>query len=88
MILFLRQNLFIYLLKFEMKDMSEASVILRVKVIRKGDVIFLFQEQYTEKILRKFDYYDFNSVNTPYDANFKLKKKRRKFISQTQCLNN
>jgi len=45
--------------KFEMKDTSEASVTLGVKVIRKGDSILLSQEQYTEKLLKKFDYYDF-----------------------------
>ena len=57
--------------KFEMKDMGEASVILGVKVIRKGDSILLSQEQYTEKLLRKFGYYDFKSISTPYDANSK-----------------
>jgi len=58
--------------KFEMKHMSEASVILRVRVIRKGDSILLSQEQYTEKLLKKFSYYDFKSVSTLYDANSKL----------------
>jgi len=48
--------------KFEMKDMSEASMILEVKVIMKGDSILLSQKQYTEKLLRRFDYYDFKSV--------------------------
>jgi len=57
--------------KFEMKDMGEASVILEVKVIRKGDSILLSQEQYTEKLLKKFGYYDFKSVSTHYDANSK-----------------
>jgi len=45
-----------------MKDMSEASMILEVKVIMKGDSILLSQKQYTEKLLRRFDYYDFKSV--------------------------
>jgi len=67
-----------------MKDMGEASVILGVKVIRKGDSILLSQEQYTEKPLRKFGYYDFKSVSTHYDANSKLKKNIGKFISQSQ----
>ena len=69
---------------FEMKDMGEASVILGVKVIRKGDSILLSQEQYTEKLLRKFGYYDFKSVSTPYDANSKLMKNRGESISQSQ----
>ena len=70
--------------KFEMKDMGEASVIPGVKVIRKGDSILLSQEQYTEKLLRKFGYYDFKSVSTPYDANSNLMKNRGEFISQSQ----
>jgi len=67
-----------------MKDMGEASVILGVKITRKGDSILLSQEKYTEKLLKKFDYYDFNSVSTPYDANSKLKKNKGESISQTQ----
>ena len=70
--------------KFEMKDMGEASVILGIKIIKKGDNILLSQEKYTEKLLKKFGYHDFNSMSTPYDANSKLKKNRGKSISQTQ----
>jgi len=70
--------------KFEMKDMSEASVILGVKIIRKGDSTLLFQEKYTEKLLKKVGYYDFKSIRTPYDANSKLKKNKRESISQIQ----
>jgi len=70
--------------KFEIKYMGETSVTLGVKVIRKGDNILLSQEQYTEKLLRKFGYYDFKSVSTPYDANSKLKKNKEKSISQSQ----
>jgi len=68
--------------KFEMKDMGEASVILEIKIIRKGDSILLSQEKYTEKLLKKFGYSDFKLVSTPYDANSKLKKNIGKYISQ------
>jgi len=72
-----------------MKDMCEASVILGVKVIRKGDSILLSQEQYTEKLLKKFGYYYFKSVSTPYDANSKLmKKQRRIYFSISVCPDN
>ena len=64
--------------------MSEASVILGVKIIRKGDSTLLFQEKYTEKLLKKVGYYDFKSIRTPYDANSKLKKNKRESISQIQ----
>jgi len=70
--------------KFEMKDMDEANVILGVRIIRKGDSISLSQEQYIEKLLRKFGYYDFKPVSTPYDANSKLMKNRGEYISQPQ----
>ena len=70
--------------KFEMKDMGEASVILGVKFIRKRDSISLSQEKYTEKLLKKFGYYDFKSMSTLHDTNSKLKKNIGESISQTQ----
>jgi len=54
--------------------MGEASVILGVKIVRKGDSILLSQEHYVEKLLRKYKYYDFKLVSIPYDANSQLKK--------------
>ena len=70
--------------KFEMKDMGETSVILGVKFIRKGDSVLLSQDQYIEKLLRKFGYYDFKSVSTLRDANSKLEKNIEESISQSQ----
>jgi hypothetical protein len=70
--------------KFDMKDMGEASVILGVKIIRKDDSIILSQEHYVEKLLKKFNYYDFKSVSTPYDVNSQLKKNRGDPVDQTQ----
>jgi hypothetical protein len=67
-----------------MKDMGEASVILGVKIIRKDDSIILSQEHYVEKLLKKFNYYDFKSVSTPYDVNSQLKKNRGDPVDQTQ----
>jgi len=70
--------------KFEMKDVGKANLILGVGIIRKGDIILLSQEQYIEKLLRKFGHYEFKLVSTPYDANSKLMKNRGKYISQSQ----
>jgi len=70
--------------KFEIKDIGEANVILGVRIIRKGDNILLYQEQYIEKLIRKFGYYDFKPVSTPYDANSKLMKNRGEFVSQPE----
>ena len=68
-----RSKLFLWF-KLEMKDIGEANLILGVKIITKGDKTLLFQEQYIEKLLKKFEYYDFKLVSTPYDINSKLKK--------------
>ena len=71
--------------KFDMKDMGEARVNFGVKIKRKGDSILLSYEHYVEKLLKKYKYYDFKSVSTPYDVNSQLKKNRGKLIAQTQC---
>jgi len=42
-----------------MKEISEVNVILGVIIIRKGDSILLPQEQYIEKLLKKFEYYEY-----------------------------
>ena len=69
---------------FDMKDMGEASVILSVKIIRKGDGIMLSQEHYVEKILKKFGHFDTKPVSTPYDGNTQLKKNEGDLISQSE----
>ena len=63
--------------KFDMQDMSEASVILGVKIIRRDNGIMLTQEHYVEKLLKKFGHFDVTSVSTLYDDNTQLKKKLR-----------
>jgi len=70
--------------KFDMKDMGETSVILGIKIIRKGDNILLSQGHYVEKLLRKFGYYDSKSMSIPYNANSQLKKNRGEPMDQTQ----
>ena len=65
-----------------MKDMGETSVILGVKIIRKGDAIMLSQEHYVEKLFKKFGHYDVTLVSTSYDANTQLKKNRGDPIAQ------
>jgi hypothetical protein len=70
--------------KFDMKDMGEASVILGVKIIRKGDSITLSQEHYVEKLLKKFGHYDVKSMSTPYNSNSQLKKNKGDLVSQSE----
>jgi hypothetical protein len=43
--------------KFDMKDMSEASVILGIKIIRRGKSIMLM------KLLKKFGHFDVTPVS-------------------------
>ena len=57
-----------------MKDMSEAKVILGIKIIMMGDSIMLSQEYYIEKIFKRFRHFDVKPVSTPYDANTHLMK--------------
>lgn len=52
-----------------MKYMDEAKVILGVKIIRMCDSILLSQENYVEKILKRFEHFDVKLVSTPYDVN-------------------
>ena len=64
-----------------MKDMSEASVILGVKIIRRDNGIMLTQQHYVEKLLKKFGHFDVTAVSTPYDANTKLMKNQGKVVA-------
>ena len=64
---FLSQN-------FDMKDLGEAELILNTKIIRDDNRITLSQSYYVEKILKKFYYFDFMPLATPYDPNIHLKK--------------
>ena len=57
-----------------MKDLGEAEVILGVKVTRTENGFTLSQPHYVEKILKRFDNFDVNSVRTPYDSSIQLKK--------------
>ena len=70
--------------KFDMKDMGEASVILGVKIIRKGDSIMLTQEHYVEKLLTKYGHSNVTPVSTPYDANTQLKKNKGEPVAQRE----
>ena len=53
--------------KFEMKDLGEADVILRVKIKRTANGFSLCLSHYIEKMLKNFDYFNVNLVRTPYD---------------------
>nr|KYP54650.1 Retrovirus-related Pol polyprotein from transposon TNT 1-94 [Cajanus cajan] len=67
-----------------MKDMGEASVILGVKVVKKGDSILLSQGHYVERLFKKFDYYDCKFVTTPYNVNSQLKQNKGDYFAQSR----
>ena len=67
---------------FDIKDMGEVKVILGIKVIRHASGIFLSQEHFVEKILKKYGHFDCKPVSTPYDSNSQLKKNLGDSVSQ------
>nr|GEX24028.1 zinc finger, CCHC-type [Tanacetum cinerariifolium] len=60
-------------LKFSMKDMGEADVILGIKIKRENKGIVITQSHYIEKILMKFNREDCSPVSTLMDLVEKLK---------------
>ena len=53
--------------RFDMKDLRKIEVILRIKLIKIPNELKLSQEYYVEKILRKFEHFDYKPLLTPYD---------------------
>nr|GEX92334.1 zinc finger, CCHC-type [Tanacetum cinerariifolium] len=71
-------------LKFSMKDMGEADVILGIKIKRENKGIVITQSHYIEKILRKFNREDCSSVSTPMDLVEKLKPNTGEPVDQLE----
>lgn len=69
----LRQEL---MKRFKMKYLGEAKTILGLKITRdrKAGKIYLDQEAYIDKMLRRFNMDNCKSVSTPFDSNQKLLK--------------
>ncbi|GJR76037.1 zinc finger, CCHC-type containing protein [Tanacetum coccineum] len=59
-------------LKFYIKDMGEANVILGIRIKHESNEISVFQSHYIEKVLKKFNYFDCTPVGTPMDTSEKL----------------
>ncbi|GJX53103.1 putative ribonuclease H-like domain-containing protein, partial [Tanacetum coccineum] len=60
--------------KFQMSSMEELTFFLELQVQQKKDGIFLNQDKYVAKILRKFNYTDVNTASTPVDLKRPLVK--------------
>jgi hypothetical protein len=57
---------------FDMKDLGEANVILKIKLIKGENEITLTQSHYVENVLSHFSYKDNKPSPTPYDPNLIL----------------
>ncbi|GKE00974.1 zinc finger, CCHC-type containing protein [Tanacetum coccineum] len=71
-------------LKFSMKDMGEADVILGIKIKRKNKGIVITQSHYIEKILKKFNREDCSPVSTLMDPVEKLMTNTGKPVDQLE----
>nr|GEU81304.1 hypothetical protein [Tanacetum cinerariifolium] len=60
--------------KFQMSSMSELTFFMGLQVKQKQDGIFISQDKYVAKILRKFGLIDGNSASTPIDTDKPLLK--------------
>ncbi|GJU69467.1 putative ribonuclease H-like domain-containing protein [Tanacetum coccineum] len=60
--------------KFQMSSMGELTFFLGLQVQHKEDGIFISQDKYVAKILKKFNYSDVKSASTPVDLEKPLVK--------------
>nr|GFC78580.1 zinc finger, CCHC-type [Tanacetum cinerariifolium] len=70
--------------RFSMKDIGEADVILGIRVKHKTNGIAISQSYYIEKVLKKFNYSDYNLVSTPLDTCETLMPNRGLAVSQLE----
>jgi hypothetical protein len=59
---------------FDMKDMGEVDVILGIKVLRDNNCITLSQSHCVEKMLKRFEHFDYSPISTRYDSKIHLVK--------------
>ena len=71
-------------IRFDMKDMGIADVILGIKISRTSDGYILSQTHYIEKILDKYIKGDLNVARTPVDLTLHLTKNTGSGISQLE----
>ncbi|KAK6156625.1 hypothetical protein DH2020_010873 [Rehmannia glutinosa] len=71
-------------LRFDMKDMGLADVILGIKISRTSNGLTLDQSHYVDKILEKFSKDDTSLARTPIDTSQHLSKNRGEAVSQLE----
>ncbi|CAL1383152.1 unnamed protein product [Linum trigynum] len=69
---------------FEVKDLGEAKFMLEIQITRTTNGFSLDQSGYIEKILKRYNYFDYNHVCTPYDTSVKLLKNTGDNVRQSE----
>ena len=69
-----------------MKNLSEADLILGMKIIRTSDSICLSQSHYPQMIINKFKYLDYFFVSTPYDLSIHLLNNTKRSVNQEKYI--
>ncbi|GKE28146.1 zinc finger, CCHC-type containing protein, partial [Tanacetum coccineum] len=70
--------------RFSMKDMGEADVILGIRIKHESNRISISQSHYIEKVLNKFNYFDYTPVSTPMDTSEKLMPNNGQAVSKLE----
>ncbi|GJW54778.1 zinc finger, CCHC-type containing protein [Tanacetum coccineum] len=71
-------------LRFSMKDMGEADVILGIRIKHESNGISISQSHYIEKVMKKLNYSDCTPVSTPLDTCEKLIPNKGLTVSQLE----
>ncbi|GJU27179.1 zinc finger, CCHC-type containing protein [Tanacetum coccineum] len=71
-------------LRFSMKDIGEADIILGMRIKHESNGITISQSHYIEKVLKKFNYFDCNPVSTHMDTSKKLMPNNGQAVSQLE----
>ncbi|GKA14917.1 zinc finger, CCHC-type containing protein [Tanacetum coccineum] len=70
--------------RFSMKDIGEADVILGIRIKHESNGIAISQSHYIEKVLKKFNYFDYTPVSTPMDTSEKIMPNNAQTVSQLE----
>jgi len=71
-------------LNFDMKDIGPADMISGMKISRTSNKVSLSLSHSIERMLHKFDFYDFKLIATPYVSSIALKKNKGEHVSQLE----
>ncbi|GJR31235.1 zinc finger, CCHC-type containing protein [Tanacetum coccineum] len=70
--------------RFSMKDMGEADAIFDIRIKHESNGIAISQSHYIEKVLKKFNFFNYTLVSTFMDTNEKLMPNNGQTVSQLE----